>query len=178
MNKNKFVKFAGALTALVAISSSAFACHFFTKKSQEQKDTDKKNKEKQNSLKEENEKKDYIEMKTMYGIPIEGDLNSKEDNGKSDEDIIIIEKYGIPFDPEEDKRILKYAVPKVIMPSENTVKKYAVPQNPAIAKYALPQYMNDDNIEKYAVPDIDNIPVLKYATPYIPPENTDNGQND
>ena len=172
MNKKRFITLAGVLATVVAMGSSAFACHFFTKKNNNQNDVDKKNKENQNIIKEEKEKKEYIEMKTMYGIPIDENLKPQSSDTKTDEDIILIQEYAIPFNPDKDIRVLKYAVPKEIRKPETNVKKYAVPNNPAVAKYALPQYMNDDNIEKYAVPNIDDIPVLKYATPYFPPEET------
>ena len=172
MNKKRFITLAGVLATVFAIGSSALACHLFEKKSSESKDSDKKNKENQNVIKEEKEKKEYIEIRTMYGIPMNEDLKPQSGDTKTDEDIILIEKYAIPFNPDKDIRVLKYAVPKEIRKPETNVKKYAIPSNPAVAKYALPQYMNDDNIEKYAVPNIDDMPVLKYATPYFPPEET------
>lgn len=174
MNKKQIIKILGVFTAAIALCGTALSCHLFSKKTADPKDTDKKNKEDNSVIKEEKEKKDYVEMKTMYGIPMEDTTKSKDDDTII-RDIIIIEKYAIPNIPKENVRILKYAVPKIISVPEKSVKKYAVPNNPPVAKYALPEYMNNENIEKYAVPNIEEIPVLKYATPYFPPDDKNNG---
>ena len=105
------------------------------------------------------------------------------EENKEKEDIIIIEKYAIPFDPREDKRVLKYAVPKIISPPENSIKKYAVPeiikpQTPPVNKYGVPVYENNPPVAKYALPDIEKYPLLKYAAPYFPPQKSDNENTD
>ena len=171
MKKKSFLKYAGIFTALVAVACSAFSCHL-SKKTPEQKDSDKRNNENQNIIKEESDIKKYIKIVPMYGLPTEE--NIKPQIKENSEDIIIIEKYGIPVNPEEDKRILKYAVPKIIPPFQKSIKKYDVPYYDGIpeVKYAIPEYMDNPSVEKYAVPSIDNIPVLKYATPYFPQKET------
>lgn len=136
MNKKKIFTLIGVMMAVLAMSSSALACHLFTKKNAESKNSNNTCEEKQNSDK----KKDNIECDcikipvAMYGIPIYKDINKSDINDNE-----IIEKYAIPNEFND----------------------------PPLLKYAVPNYTENENI-----------PVLKYATPYFPNENINKNPED
>ena len=145
MDKKKIFTLTGVIATIIAISSTAIACHFNIKKNAEQKKSDVKQEEPQQpSENTKNKNEQGMEYKTMYGIPspfIDNEKNKDkyyDPNGEN----AVIEKYGLPPILEEDK-IVKYAVPPLL-------------------KYAAPPFLNDPVDEPvvqpmYAVPDPKNI---------------------
>ena len=128
MNKKKLFTLTGVIATIIALGSTAIACHFNTKKDAEQKSPETKQ-----------EDKSGMEYRTMYGIPspfIDNEKNKDEYYDPNGENANV-EKYGLP-PILEDEKIVKYAVPPLL-------------------KYAAPPFLNDPIEEPviqpmYAVP--------------------------
>ena len=138
MNKKKIFTIAGVITTVVAMCGTAIACHFTDKKNAESKD----NKQQNNQNQAENIKnKKEFEVIAMYGVPT--DNRETDDKKIPNEDIIMIEKYGLPYVEtpkveEPNPPLLKYAAPRI--------KKEPAKRSDIMVKYALPPSMDKKNL--------------------------------
>ena len=158
MSRKNFIKIAGVLATVLSLCGATYACHLFSKKNAEPKNSDNQNETKYGNQ-NENGNPSKVEYISKYAIP---DDMAVGKYAIPKEEEIIIEKYAVP--PEIDNiPVLKYATPKIII------------QPPAV-KYAAP-YLPDDNDVKIiddSDSDKDNGVVMPmYAVP-SPKFDTDN----
>lgn len=143
MNKKKIFTLTGVIATVIALGSTAVACHFSSKKNTEQNNKDPQKEQTQNPS-ENIKPEDKVEIinRTMYGIPspfIDKNKNQSDKYYDPNGENATVEKYGLPPIIEEDNKIVKYAVPPLL-------------------KYAVPKILNDPANEPiiqpmYAVPD-------------------------
>lgn len=117
MNKKSFLTLAGVITTIIAMSSSAFACHFHKNEKQTNKNSE---------IIEENTSKDNSNSQQNCVKVIE----VQEDKTKL---------------PEDLGPVLKYATPYIIKEICDPVD--SIDKNIPLSMYALPNFEYDENVE-------------------------------